>query len=197
MIHHITIPPTLADIKRVRAGDEVYFSGRVLTARDRAHRWLLKTNFKPMHNAVLYHCGPMFKETKAGIEILAAGPTTSARFNQYTPILLKKYSIHAIVGKGGMDDGVRAALHGVGIYCAAIGGAAVYYAHCITRVVNVYKTEFGMTDAIWELEVKDFPVFCMMDSKGKSLFQEVEEQSQRNRKRVLRNSVSDVRYNDE
>ena len=139
----------------------------------------------------------MFKETKAGIEILAAGPTTSARFNQYTPILLKKYSIHAIVGKGGMDDGVRAALHGVGIYCAAIGGAAVYYAHCITRVVNVYKTEFGMTDAIWELEVKDFPVFCMMDSKGKSLFQEVEEQSQRNRKRVLRNSVSDVRYNDE
>ncbi len=180
---HLTTPPSAAVIKKVRAGDEVLFSGRVMTARDKAHRWLLKHDFKPMHNAVLYHCGPMYEQMPSGeINILAAGPTTSARFNHFTPQLIKQYSIRAIMGKGGMDDGVRQALKGIGIYCAAIGGAAVYYAHCITKVVKVYKTEFGMTDAIWELEVKNFPVYCMMDSKGKSLFAEVEAQSRANRR---------------
>lgn len=165
---------------------EVSISGRIFTARDRAHRWLLKNDFKPLHGAVLYHCGPMYREKRSGsYAVLAAGPTTSARFNHYTPTLIKQYQIRAIIGKGGMDAGVRQALKGVGIYCAAIGGAAVYYAHCITKVVHVYKTEFGMTDAIWELEVKDFPVICMMDSKGKSLFSQIERQSRRNRKRVL------------
>lgn len=185
MIHHLVTPPTAADIKRVRAGDEVSFSGRVLTARDRAHRWLLKHHFKPMDGAVLYHCGPMYQRHGDAIEVLAAGPTTSARFNQYTPELIKRYSIRAILGKGGMDDGVRRALKGTGIYCAAIGGAAVFYAHCVMKVLNVYKTDFGMTDAIWELEVKDFPVVCMIDSKGRSLFQEVERESKRQRKKLI------------
>ena len=175
---HLTTPPTLAAIKRVRAGDEVLFTGRVLTARDRAHRWLLKNNFKPLHGAVLYHCGPMYQERNGEIEVLAAGPTTSSRFNHFTPQLIKKYGIRAILGKGGMNEAVRTALHGKGLYCAAIGGAAVFYAHCITKVTNIYRPELGMTDAIWELQVKDFPVICMIDSHGASLFQEVEELSE-------------------
>lgn len=176
----------LTDFKKVPAGMEVSISGRIFTARDRAHRWLLKHDFKPLHGAVLYHCGPMYRQQRDGsYEILAAGPTTSARFNHYTPELIKRYQIRAIIGKGGMDAGVRQALKGVGIYCAAIGGAAVYYAHCITKVHHVYKKDFGMIDAIWELEVKDFPVVCMMDSKGKSLFASVERQSRHNRKKIV------------
>ncbi len=174
---HITTPPTKEDIMRVKAGDEVLFSGRVLTVRDKAHRWLLKTDFKPMHNAVVYHCGPMFEKKGKEYTIIAAGPTTSARVNHYTPQLIEKYNIRAIIGKGGMDEGVRKALIKQGIYCAAIGGASVVYASHIVKVLNVYKTEFGMTDAIWELEVKDFPVVCMMDTKGSSLFQKVEKAS--------------------
>ncbi len=179
MIHHLTTPPTLTEIKRVRAGDEILFTGRLLTARDKAHRWLVHHNFKPLHGAVLYHCGPMFKRRGKSLEVLAAGPTTSARFNHYTPTLIKKYGIRAIIGKGGMDEGVRQALKGQGIYGAAIGGAAVFYAQCVQRVIKVYKQEFGMTDAIWELEVKDFPVVCMMDSRGRSLFAEVEKRSKK------------------
>lgn len=171
---HITTPLRYQDVQPIRAGDEVYFTGRVFTARDKAHHWLLKHNFKPLHGAVLYHCGPMFERKGNAIEILAAGPTTSARFNHMTPQLIEQYSIRAIIGKGGMNEAVRKALMHTGIYCAAIGGAAVYYAHSIVRVVNVYKTEFGMTDAIWELEVKDFPVICMMDTKGKSTFKDIE-----------------------
>lgn len=175
---HITTPPTAEDIARIEAGDEVLFSGRVLTARDRAHRWLLDNDFPLMHGAVLYHCGPMYEEKKNGeIDILAAGPTTSARFNHFTPELIDKYDIKAIIGKGGMNQAVSDALKGQGVYCAAIGGAAVYYAHCITKVHNVYLRELGMTDAIWEFEVKDFPVFCMIDTKGRSLFNDVEEAS--------------------
>ncbi|MBI2415849.1 MAG: fumarate hydratase C-terminal domain-containing protein [Candidatus Kerfeldbacteria bacterium] len=170
----INTPPTLQSIRRVQAGDEVVFTGRVMTARDRAHRWLLEHDFKPLHGAVLYHCGPMYRQTGKTITILAAGPTTSARFNHFTPQLIKQYNIRAILGKGGMNETVRRAFIGQGMYCAAIGGAAVYYAHCITEVVKVYKTDFGMTDAIWELAVKNFPVVCMMDSRGRSLFQEVE-----------------------
>lgn len=171
---HITTPPNYNDIAKIRAGDEVYFTGRVFTARDQAHHWLLKNDFKPLHGGVIYHCGPMFERKGEAIEILAAGPTTSARFNQTTPALLEKYNIRAIIGKGGMNEAVRQTLKNTGIYCAAIGGAAVYYAHSIVRVVKVYKEEFGMTDAIWELEVKNFPVFCMIDTKGTSLFHEVE-----------------------
>ncbi|MDP3970667.1 MAG: FumA C-terminus/TtdB family hydratase beta subunit [bacterium] len=174
---YINIPFDYKEVKSVRAGDEVFFSGRIITARDQAHHWLLENDFKPLHNAVLYHCGPMYKEEKKGIEIIAAGPTTSARFNQYTPDLIEKYSVKAIIGKGGMDKGVSDALRNRGIYCAAIGGAAVYYAHCITKVYKVYKKEFGMTDAIWELEVKNFPVVCMIDSQGKSLYDQVEKAS--------------------
>lgn len=174
---HITTPPSYEEIAQVKAGDEVFFSGRLITARDKAHRWLLENDFKPLHGAVVFHCGPMFKRKGDDIEILAAGPTTSARFDHYTPQLLKQYDIRAIIGKGGMGESVREALKNTGIYCAAIGGAAVYYAHSITKVLKVYKTEFGMTDAIWEFEVKDFPVVCMMDTKGRSLFQDVEKKS--------------------
>lgn len=176
---HITTPPTNKAIQSIKAGDEVLFTGRLLTARDKVHRWLLEKDFKPMHGAVLYHCGPMYEEKGKTYEVLAAGPTTSARFNHYTPDLMKKYDIKAIIGKGGMDEQVRQALKGHGIYCAAIGGAAVYYADCIAKVLNVYKTEFGMTDAIWEFEVKDFPVVCMIDSNGSSLFDEVEAESKK------------------
>lgn len=174
---HITTPPTAEDILAVRAGDEVLFTGRLLTARDKAHRWLLENDYKPMHDAVLFHCGPMYERTGEELSVLAAGPTTSARFNHYTPELVEKYNIRAIIGKGGMDDGVRTALRGQGIYCAAIGGAAVYYAHCIKKVLSVSKTEFGMTDAIWEFEVENFPVISMIDSVGNSLYDNVENSS--------------------
>ncbi|MFA5995186.1 MAG: FumA C-terminus/TtdB family hydratase beta subunit [Patescibacteria group bacterium] len=176
-IIHLNTNAKLSEIKQVRFGDEVLFTGSFFTARDKAHRWLLQHNFKPLHGAVLYHCGPMYEQIDKNFHILAAGPTTSARFDYYTPELLKKYQLKAIVGKGGMNVAVQEQLLHKGIYCTAIGGAAVLYAHCITKVLNVYKTEFGMTDAIWELQVKDFPVICAIDTKGNNLFKNVEVKS--------------------
>lgn len=182
---HLTTQPTVPELKTIHTGDEVLFTGRFFTARDKAHRWLLQHDFKPLHGAVVYHCGPMYQEVGNHFKILAAGPTTSSRLNLYTPKLIAKYGIRAIIGKGGMDAGVQRALKGKGMYCAAIGGAAVLYARCITKVLNVYKQDFGMTDAIWEFEVKDFPVICETDIHGQSLFKNVETRSQQNYKNLL------------
>lgn len=161
-------PFSQKDISKLKIGDKVLLNGTVFTARDKAHEFLLKSNFKGMRNSVIYHCGPIVKNSK----VIAAGPTTSSRLNFFTPKLIKKYKIKAIVGKGGMDNSVLNALKGKAVYFSAIGGAAVLYAEKI-QIKNVYKKELGMTEAVWELEVKDFPVIVTMDSKGNSLYNKV------------------------
>jgi len=168
----LKIPLSQKDISKLKIGDRVLLNGTVFTARDKAHEFLLRNNFKKIKNSVIYHCGPVVK----GAKIIAAGPTTSIRLNPFTPGLIKKYGIKAIIGKGGMDDSVRKALKGKSVYFAAIGGAAVLYAE-LMKIKNVYKKELGMTEAMWELEVKDFPLIVAMDSKGNSLYDKVYRES--------------------
>ena len=158
------------DILKLKAGEFVELSGTVFTARDKAHEFLLKKNFPKIKNQIIYHCGPIVKQKGKKFEIVSAGPTTSSRMNIYTPAIIHKYSIPAIIGKAGMDDNVKKAMKGRCVYLAAIGGLGAKYAKCITNVNSVYKKEFGMPEAIWELEIKDFPLIVGMDAKGKSIF---------------------------
>ncbi|MFH1239846.1 MAG: FumA C-terminus/TtdB family hydratase beta subunit [Candidatus Diapherotrites archaeon] len=158
------------EILKLKAGDFVELSGTVFTARDKAHEFLLKNKFPKIKNKIIYHCGPIVKQKGKKFEIVSAGPTTSSRMNSYTPALISKYSIPAIIGKAGMDDNVKKALKGKAVYFAAIGGLGAKYAKCITQVKSVYKKEFGMPEAIWELGIKDFPLVVGMDAKGKSIF---------------------------
>jgi fumarate hydratase subunit beta len=174
MTYKFTTPLTKQDISKLKVGDKVLLSGTIFTARDKAHLYLLKNNFSKIKNSVIYHCGPIIKNKK----VIAAGPTTSARMNPYTPQLIKKYAIRAIIGKGGMDDNVLRAMKGKAVYFSAVGGAAVLYAKAI-KVKGIDKPEFGMPEAIWELEVKDFPVIVSMDAKGNSLYKEVERKSKK------------------
>jgi len=177
----LRIPLTEKDIERLNYGDEVLLNGTIFTARDKAHLFLLQNNFEKMHNSVIYHCGPIIKEGK----VVSAGPTTSARLNAYTPELIKKYDIKAVIGKGGMDKTVLNALKDKAVYFAAIGGLGVIYAKSIA-VKNVYQEEFGMAEAIWEFEIKDFPVIVAMDSKGNSLYEEVLEKSENRYKELIK-----------
>lgn len=156
------------DILKLKAGDEVLINGTIFSARDRAHQYLIENNFEKIKQAMIYHCGPIIK----GNEVIAAGPTTSSRMNIYTPSLIDKYEIGAIIGKGGMDASVVNALKEKAVYLSAIGGAAVLYADKM-KIKNVFKEEFGMSDAIWEFEVKDFPAIVTIDSKGNSLHEEI------------------------
>ena len=125
----LNTPISEKDVLALKLGDRVSLSGTVVTARDRAHRYLLnrpETETLPFQltDGVIYHCGPLVRQDRTCFEVVSAGPTTSARMNPYTPKLLERYHPRAIIGKGGMDEDVLAALKQFGaVYLSAVGGA--------------------------------------------------------------------------
>lgn len=169
------------DFTKLKVGDKINLSGTIFTARDKAHLFFIEENFDKIKNGILYHCGPIIKDDI----VIAAGPTTSNRISAYTPQVIEKYNIKAIIGKGGMDRGVLDALKGKAVYFAAVGGAAVLYAKKM-KLKNVYKlVEFGMAEAIWEFEVNKIPLIVTMDSYGNSIYDEVKKISEENLKKLF------------
>ncbi len=183
-------PISEEQIRSLKVGDVVLVSGRMFTGRDAVHAHLMK--HEPpvdLRGAVLYHCGPVVvKEQSPGTPqsssgeghwtVTAAGPTTSIREEPYQAEILKRYGVRAVIGKGGMGAKTLAGLKESGaVYLNAIGGAAQFYARCIQRVTGVSLIEFGTPEAMWHLEVRDFPAIVTMDSHGNSLHKDVEEES--------------------
>jgi len=169
-------PLTEKDVKKLKLHGKVLLSGRVFTASDKAHKFLLENFFPKIRNSVIYHCGPLVRKTRNGFEMVSAGPTTSERMSMYVPTIVSKYGIKAFIGKGGFDEDTINNIKGKCVYLQAVGGAGVLYAHKI-KVIALHKPEFGFTEAIWELEVKDFPVIVAIDYKGNSIFEEVKRRS--------------------
>jgi fumarate hydratase, class I len=173
-------PISEEQIRSLKVGDVVLVSGRMFTGRDAVHAHLMKHDPPvDLRGAVLYHCGPVVvKDNEGGWKVTAAGPTTSIREEPYQAEILKRYGVRAVIGKGGMGAKTLAGLKESGaVYLNAIGGAAQFYARCIDRVTGVSLTEFGTPEAMWHLEVRDFPAIVTMDSHGSSLHKEVEEES--------------------
>ncbi|MEW6510303.1 MAG: FumA C-terminus/TtdB family hydratase beta subunit [Bacteroidota bacterium] len=166
-------------IRSLHVGDVVLLSGPMHTGRDSLHHHLL-THDAPvdLRGAALYHCGPVALKKGESWFMNAAGPTTSSREEPYEAEIIRKFGIRAVIGKGGMGAKTLAALtaHGA-VYLNAIGGAAQYYAKCITKVDGVDFLEFGIPEAMWHIQVKDFPAIVTMDAHGKSLHADVERAS--------------------
>ena len=183
----LRIPLKESDVRALKAGDRVLLTGRIVTARDRAHRYLAeeaKAADLPfdLSGGVLFHCGPVVQTLADGSwRLLAAGPTTSERMNAYVPALLKKFGVRAVIGKGGMGPGVLKALEESGaVYLSAVGGAAQVLAARVEAIECAFKTEeFGSAEGMWVMRVKDFPAVVTMDAKGHSLHEEVEAASGR------------------
>ncbi len=173
---HLTTPLTEEKIRSLKVGDVVLISGKMYTGRDAIHAHLM-TNDPPvdLHGQALYHCGPVTIKENGKWKITAAGPTTSSREEPYQSDIIKKYGVRAIIGKGGMGKKTLAALkeHGA-VYLNAIGGAAQYYAKCITSVDGVDLEHFGLPEAMWHLSVTNFPAIVTMDAHGNSLHAEIE-----------------------
>ncbi|HXG56584.1 MAG TPA: FumA C-terminus/TtdB family hydratase beta subunit [Vicinamibacterales bacterium] len=173
-------PITDAQVRALRVGDVVLISGRMFTGRDAVHAHLMKHDPPvDLNGSVLYHCGPVVVkdegEGHGGWRVTAAGPTTSIREEPYQADILRKYGVRVVIGKGGMGAKTLAGLQESGaVYLNAIGGAAQFYARCIERVVGVSLMEFGTPEAMWHLEVKDFPAIVTMDAHGGSLHRDVE-----------------------
>jgi fumarate hydratase class I len=168
-----------ATIRSLNVGDVVLISGRVYTGRDAVHSYLMK--HEPpvdLNGGVLYHCGPVVKKEGDQWSVTAAGPTTSMREEPYQAEIIGRYGVRVVMGKGGMGAKTLAGLkeHGA-VYLNAIGGAAQFYARCITGVDDVSLLELGTPEAMWHLQVHEFPAIVTMDAKGNSLHQVVEQES--------------------
>ena len=168
-----------ATIRSLHVGDVALVSGRMYTGRDAVHAHLMK--HEPpvdLRGGVLYHCGPVVMQEGKGWRVTAAGPTTSIREEPYQGDIVRRYGVRAVIGKGGMGARTLAALKEAGaVYLNAIGGAAQFYARCIDRVADVSFLEFGTPEAMWHLDVTDFPAIVTMDAHGNSLHKDVEEAS--------------------
>jgi fumarate hydratase class I len=172
-------PISDAEVRALKVGDVVLISGRMFTGRDAVHAHLM--HHEPpvdLSGSVLYHCGPVVVKEADGWRVTAAGPTTSIREEPYQAEILKRYGVRVVIGKGGMGPKTLAGLkESGGVYLNAIGGAAQFYARCIERVADVSLMEFGTPEAMWHLDVRDFPAIVTMDAHGNSLHREVEESS--------------------
>jgi tartrate/fumarate subfamily iron-sulfur-dependent hydro-lyase beta chain len=177
---HLTAPFTEDKIRALKVGDAVEITGILYTGRDAVHKYLHEGGTLPegvsFKDGIIYHCGPVvIKDEQGKWKVTAAGPTTSIREEPYQGHIIKDFGLRGVIGKGGMGDRTLAANKEYGcVYLHAIGGAAQVLAECIKSVRNVYFLEkFGSPEAIWELEVENFPVVVTMDSHGGSLHQEV------------------------
>jgi fumarate hydratase class I len=176
----IEAPIDEATIRSLRVGDVVMVSGRAYTGRDAVHHHL-SSHAPPvdLSGGVIYHCGPVVaKQPDGGWTVTAAGPTTSIREEPYQAEIIGKYGVRAVIGKGGMGGKTLAGLkqHGA-VYLNAIGGAAQFYAKCIERVDGVSLLEFGTPEAMWHLQLKEFPAIVTMDAHGNSLHKDLEQES--------------------
>ncbi len=180
MEKYIKAPISDEDAKTLRAGDYVYITGTIYTARDAAHKRMAETlaakEQLPMEikNNIIYYMGP--SPAREGRPIGSAGPTTASRMDKYTPDLLD-LGLKGMIGKGKRSDEVKQAIVRNGaVYFAAVGGAGALLAQCIQSSEVIAYDDLG-TEAIRRLEVKDFPVIVVIDSEGNDLYKNVMESS--------------------
>ncbi len=173
MDRHITVPLSDTDAKTLRAGDYVYLTGTIYTARDAAHKRMADTLAKggelpiSMQNTVIYYMGP--SPAREGRVIGSAGPTTASRMDKYTPDLLD-LGLKGMIGKGRRSkEVIDAIVRNGAVYFAAIGGAGALLSKCIKSSEVLAYDDLG-TEAIRRLEVENFPVIVVIDSTGTNLY---------------------------
>ena len=166
-------PLSEADVRALKAGDEVAVSGVVYTARDMAHKRLCeaidagqKLPFE-LEGAVIYFVGP--SPSRPGKVIGAAGPTTSSRMDAFSPKLIAR-GLRAMIGKGYRGGEVRDALKKYGaVHLSAIGGAGALLSRYIVSAEVIAYDDLG-TEAVRKLEVVDFPAIVAYDCYGNSVY---------------------------
>ncbi len=173
--YHIQLPLTDDVIATLRAGDYVYLTGRLYSARDAAHRRMVEALKKgeplpvDIRGQVIYYVGPT--PAKPGAIIGSAGPTTSERMDGFTPMLLEA-GLKGCIGKGGRGPAVREALQRYkAVYFLAVGGAGALLSKQIKSVQVVAYEDLG-TEAIRVMEVEDFPVVVCNDIYGGDLLEQ-------------------------
>uniref|UniRef100_N2B8K8 Hydrolyase, tartrate beta subunit/fumarate domain-containing protein, Fe-S type n=1 Tax=Eubacterium plexicaudatum ASF492 TaxID=1235802 RepID=N2B8K8_9FIRM len=178
---HTPITERVAD--ELRAGDYIYLSGTIYTARDAAHKRMIETLDHDeelpidLKDAVIYYMGP--SPAREGQVIGSAGPTTAGRMDKYAPRLLD-LGQKGMIGKGKRSEEViKAVMRNHAVYFAAVGGAGAMIARCIKKCEIVCYEDLG-TEAIRKLEVENFPMIVVIDSYGNNLYETAVKEYRRN-----------------
>ena len=174
MDRHITAPINKETARSLHAGDYVYITGTMYTARDAAHKRMYEILQKggelpvDWKDQVIYYMGP--SPAREGRPIGSAGPTTASRMDKYAPQLLD-LGLGAMVGKGKRSQAVIDAIVRNGsVYFAAVGGAGALLSKCITSAEVVAYDDLG-TEAIRKLTVENFPAIVVSDREGNNLYE--------------------------
>ncbi len=174
MEKYINTPLTQDKVDGLKAGDYVYITGTIYTARDAAHLRMYETMNEggglpiQLEDTIIYYLGPT--PARKGQVIGSAGPTTSSRMDKYTPLMLKK-GLKGMIGKGKRSKEVIDAMKEYGaVYFAAVGGAGALLSKCIKKAEVIAYDDLG-TEAIRKLEVEQLPVIVVIDRDGNNLYE--------------------------
>lgn len=174
MEKHIKAPITKEAVKDLHAGDYVYITGTIYTARDAAHKRMYETMLEgkepPMDlkDNIIYYLGPT--PAREGQVIGSAGPTTSSRMDKYAPLLME-HGLSGMIGKGKRSPEVLQAMQKYTcVYFAAVGGAGALLSQCIKKSEVIAYEDLG-TEAIRRLEVENLPAIVVVDQEGNNLYE--------------------------
>jgi L(+)-tartrate dehydratase beta subunit len=176
--HRLTPPLSEADVRAMKIGDSVYFTGTIWGIRDATYIRIFDRNVAPpvdLNGAVFLHVAPNVRKRPDGTyEPMTVGTTTSMRMDRFTEGSLRDYGVRAIIGKGGLSDASSAAFAKLGgVYLAIVGGAASVETEQVEAIENVYFEDL-MPESLWEFRVRDFgPLTVAMDAHGASIYRDV------------------------
>ena len=170
----LSTPLTKDKIKDLKAGDFVYITGTIYTARDAAHKRMFEAVGNgeslplDLKDEVIYYMGP--SPAREGRVIGSAGPTTASRMDKYTPKILDR-GLNGMIGKGKRSkEVIDSIVKNKAVYFAAVGGAGALLSKCIKKSEVIAYDDLG-TEAIRKMEVEDFPVIVVIDSEGNNLYE--------------------------
>ena len=173
---HLELPLTKEKISELNAGDYVYITGVMYSARDAAHKRMIEALDEgkdlpfEIKDQTIYYLGP--SPAKPGQVTGSAGPTTAGRMDKYTPRLIE-LGLSGMIGKGRRSKEVKDAIvSGHAVYFAAVGGAGALLSKCIKKSEPVAYDDLG-TEAICRLTVEDFPCVVVCDDKGNDLYEQI------------------------
>lgn len=182
MEKYLKTPLTKEKVKDLQAGDYVYITGTIYTARDAAHKRMTEELIEGknlpfnIENQILYYLGPT--PNREGQVIGSAGPTTSSRMDKYAPTLLDLGQT-GMIGKGKRSEDVISSMKkNTAVYFAAVGGAGALLSQCIKKSEVIAYDDLG-TEAIRKLYVENLPVITVIDCKGNNLYETAAEKYRR------------------
>jgi len=192
-VYKFKTPISEEDVRKLKVNDVLYVTGTIVTARDAAHKKALEQfkQGKPLpinlQGLAVFHCGPIVKKEGDKWMVVAAGPTTSTRMDQFEDEFIKTFKVRVVIGKGGMGKKTTDAMQKYGaVYGAFTGGAGVLAAKAIKNVKTVeWLQDLGMPEALWVFEVEEFgPLTVAIDSHGSNLFEEVKKKAEESRIKI-------------